>query len=75
MSSLPKWHASAACVLVLLSSSFVRAQVPSGGPPVVGVITAQYKPMMETTEVAGRIHAGAHRSRPPRHHVPERKAV
>ena len=57
MPPLLNWRATAAFVAVLLSSSFANAQVPPDGPPVVGVAPAQYKPMTENTEIAGRIRA------------------
>jgi membrane fusion protein (multidrug efflux system) len=52
-----KWWAIAASVSLLLSNSVASAQAPSGGPPVVGVVAAQYKPMTENTQTAGRIRA------------------
>jgi membrane fusion protein, multidrug efflux system len=51
------WRSIATCIAVLLSNSFANAQVPPSGPPVVGVVAAQYKPMAENTEIAGRIRA------------------
>jgi membrane fusion protein (multidrug efflux system) len=58
MAALSNWRATGACVALLLSTSFAIAQVAAGGPPpVVGVVAAQYKPMTESTEIAGRIRA------------------
>jgi membrane fusion protein (multidrug efflux system) len=56
MLRLPNRCVVAACLSILLSSSLASAQTP-GGPPVVGVIAAQYKPMTESTEVAGRVRS------------------
>jgi membrane fusion protein, multidrug efflux system len=39
-----------------LASSAI-AEVATGGAPAVGVITAEYKPMAETTEINGRIQS------------------
>ncbi len=58
MAILRNWRVTAACVVALLSNSFASAQMPPGGhPPVVGVVAAQYQPMTENTEVAGRVRA------------------
>lgn len=46
--------AGGAALLFAISAS---AQTPTANPPAVGVITAQYKPMAESTDVAGRIGA------------------
>lgn len=40
----------------LLATSAI-AQVSSGAPPAVGVVTAEFKPMAESTEINGRIQA------------------
>jgi membrane fusion protein (multidrug efflux system) len=40
--------------LVLNSPAFAQGET---GPPAVGVVTAEYKPMMEGTEINGRIQA------------------
>ena len=58
MAVLPDWPVTQACVAILLSTSFASAQVtPGGPPPIVGVVTAQYRPMTESTEIAGRVRA------------------
>jgi membrane fusion protein (multidrug efflux system) len=55
---LPNWRETTFFVLALLWCSSANAQV--GRPPVVGVVAAEYKPMTESTEVAGRIRAREH---------------
>lgn len=45
-----------ACLVLSLKSAAV-AQSGQGGPPAVGVISAEYKPMTESTEINGRIQA------------------
>jgi membrane fusion protein (multidrug efflux system) len=42
---------------VLLPSASAMAQNAPSGPPAVGVITAEYRPMSETAEINGRIQA------------------
>jgi membrane fusion protein (multidrug efflux system) len=48
------WRVTATYVAVLFVSSYAHAQV---SPPVVGVVAAQYRPMTESIEIAGRIRA------------------
>ena len=50
----PVWPLQVACLL-LTSSAF--AQVAATTPPAVGVLTAKYQPMAESTEINGRIQA------------------
>ena len=40
-----------------LSPTSAIAQVNSGASPAVGVVTAEFKPMAESTEINGRIQA------------------
>ena len=60
--------------LVFVTSAMAKAA--PGGPPAVGVVKAEYRPMTESTEIAGRIQA---RERVDldcaRHRVHERKAL
>ncbi len=43
--------------LVLTAAAEVSAQTPSAGPPAVGVVRAEEKPLTETSEFLGRIQA------------------
>jgi hypothetical protein len=44
--------------LILLLASSAWAQTVPNAPPVVGVIAAKYRPMVESTEINGRIQPG-----------------
>jgi membrane fusion protein (multidrug efflux system) len=54
MRALARGIALYSAVLVLSSSAFAQGGT---GPPAVGVITAEYKPIAETTEINGRIQS------------------
>lgn len=54
-SGLP--HLALVLGLALAATVPALAQSPQGGPPVVGVVTADYQAMTESTEVLGRIQA------------------
>jgi membrane fusion protein (multidrug efflux system) len=46
--------------MIMLLASPALAQRPAAGPPAVGVVTAAYKPMAESTEINGRIQSAQH---------------
>src|SRR5260370_12438204 len=58
-------HASLSLQTIIVAGAFLLvtsaiAQVSRGGPPAVGVITAEPRPMTESTEINGRIQAPLH---------------
>lgn len=57
MSIHPAIRRSAFVCATLLMSSAAFAQAPAAPPPAVGVISAAYSPLAETTEINGRIEA------------------
>jgi membrane fusion protein (multidrug efflux system) len=55
MHALPSVNIIIAGTFLLATSAI--AQVSPGAPPAVGVVTAEFKPMAESTEINGRIQA------------------
>lgn len=52
-----KRHLAAALVLILAGAQPAAAQFGPQGPPAVGVMTAERRPITETTEFVGRVEA------------------